>query len=240
MVGRWHRRRRARFRAVSPILATVLLIGITLAAGVILWSFRVQTPVPGIHVEYIAEGDQSEPAWGDPTDCTNQTIYAHCDNLPAFFLIFTSHTPSAIPLVDLNFRMVCNGTNLVNGSFAQMEVVPGSGSNPVNSSPTLGKCNTWKPSTNGAQSTFFNRLAYFQQIDAPSTVLHDGDIFVVYEHPLTTWCDRSNRCPDDDYHGAPPWCFTSFNACTIDITFTGYPTTLIASIPLLDIGTVGA
>ena len=36
----------------------------------------------------------------------------------------------------------------------------------------------------------------------------------------------------DDYHGAPPWCFLSMNACTIYLSYTGYPATVLAKIPV--------
>jgi len=36
----------------------------------------------------------------------------------------------------------------------------------------------------------------------------------------------------DDYHGAPPWCFWLPNACTIYITYTGTPATVLAEIPV--------
>jgi len=36
----------------------------------------------------------------------------------------------------------------------------------------------------------------------------------------------------DDYHGAPPWCFTSQGACTIYLTYTGTPETVLAAIPV--------
>jgi flagellin-like protein len=36
----------------------------------------------------------------------------------------------------------------------------------------------------------------------------------------------------DDYHGAPPWCFTTPGACTIFLTYNGTPTTLLAEIPV--------
>jgi len=235
----WRRHRPHGLRAVSPIIASVLLTGITIASGVVLWTFRVQTPQSGVTVEYVAEGDQSEPAWGDPTDCSNSTIYAACDSIPAFFIIFTTHAPENLLLSQLQFEIQCNKSSLVNGSFASMEVVPGSGANPGSGSPALGKCGSWKPSTNGNQATYFNRLAYFQQLVRGSKVLHDGDIFVVYEHPLATFCDRSGNCPDDDYHGAPPWCFKTPGACTILLRYTGSPSTLIAAIPMLEIGTSG-
>lgn len=36
----------------------------------------------------------------------------------------------------------------------------------------------------------------------------------------------------DDYHGAPPWCFRSVDACTIYLTYTGYPSAVLATIPV--------
>lgn len=225
-------------RAVSPIIAAILLTGITVAAGVILWQFRIQTPTPGVAIEYTVEGDQTEPAWGDPTDCSNTSIYANCDGIPAFFIVFTSHSPSQILLADLTFDLTCNGTSLLNGSFQNLEVIPGSGSNPGSGSPDLGKCGSWSPNPHGTSATYFNRLAYFQQIVPTSKVLHDGDIFVVYEHPLANFCDRNNNCPDDDYHGAPPWCFTDPAVnCQIFVTYTGTPPSLVATIPILKVGT---
>jgi len=237
MVHRWRRPRPRSGRGVTPIIAAILLTGITVAAGVVLWTFRIQTPTAGVQVEYVAEGDQTEPAWGDPTDCTNTSIYAACDGLPAFFIIFTAHSPTNILLTSLTFEIRCNHTSLLNGSFNSMEVIPGTGANPGSGAPALGKCGSWHPSASGTTATYFNRLAYFQQIVPGTKTLHDGDIFVVYEHPLANFCDRNHHCPDDDYHGAPPWCFTSPAAdCTIYITYTSSPASLVASIPILSIG----
>ncbi len=179
-----------------------------------------------------AIGDQSEPAWGDPTDCTNTTIYAQCNNLPAFFVVFTSHAPDSIPLTALSLELRCNSTSLVNGSFAALEVVPGSGSNPSGSAPALGHCGTWDPSPVGTGATKFNRLLYFQQINTGAKVLENGDEFVVYIHPSVNFCDRSGYCPDDDYHGAPPWCFTVPNACQLVLSYTQNPPSLIATISM--------
>lgn len=226
-------------RGVSPIIGVVLILGITVVAGTLLWAFRPPLPGTPISVEYVAVGDQSEPAWGDPTDCTNTSIYAVCNDLPAFFIVFTAHSPVNLPLADLSFDLRCNGTSLVNGTFASMEVVPGSGASPGSGAPKLGNCGSWSPSPVGTGATFFNRLLYFQQVQTGATILKNGDIFVVYLHPATDFCDRSGHCPDDDYHGAPPWCFTVPNACTIYISFTQSPPTLVATIPVADLaGTV--
>jgi len=231
-----HRRWRLRERtAISAIIGTVLMLGITVAAGTILWLYRPPLPPSPMTVQYVAIGSQTEPSWGDPTDCTNSTIYANCDLLPAFFIVFTSHSPENIPLKSLVFDFRCNGTSLVNGTFLAMEVVPGSGANPNAGSPQLGKCGTWTPSPNGNQATYFNRLTYFQQVSVGAPTLKNGDIYVVYIHPKADFCDTHKPtpyCPDDDFHGAPPWCFTVVGACTIFISYTGNPQQLIATIPV--------
>lgn len=230
---RW---RRARARAVSPIIATLFTVGLAVALGVILWTFKFALPAKPVAVEYTAQSGLTEPAWGDPTDCGGSTgINAHCDLLPAFAIVFTSHSPDLLLLSSLQFLMVCNGTSLLNGTFNQLEIIPGSGANPAAGAPALGKCGTWKPSTGGNQATYFNRLAYFQQVYPGSTIMHDGDQFVVYEHPSTVFCDSEGICPDDDYHGAPPWCFTIVGDCHIDISYVQTPATLIANIPMWEL-----
>jgi hypothetical protein len=236
MEPRWRGPRTRNRRGVTPIIASILLSGLTICAGVVLWTFQIHTPAVGAQVEYVAEGGQTSPAWGDPTDCTNTSIYATCDGLPSFFIIFTAHTPSDLLLSHLQFDMRCNKTSLVNGSFERMEVIPGTGANPGAGSPALGKCGNWTPSSSGSTATYFNRLAYFQQINVNARVLNNGDIFVVYEHPPSDFCDRNAHCPDDDYHGAPPWCFTVPGACTILLEYTGNPSAIVANIPMLEIG----
>ncbi|MCI4361562.1 MAG: hypothetical protein L3J91_07635, partial [Thermoplasmata archaeon] len=156
--ARWRHRPHA---AVAGNVATALLLGMTITLGALLWAYRPPLPPSPVSVQYVALGDESEPTWGDPTDCTNQTIYATCDTIPAFFVVFTSHSPTNIPLADLSVDMRCNGTSLVNGTLAAMEVVPGTGANPGANAPKLGNCGTWKPSSVGNTATYFNRLMYF-------------------------------------------------------------------------------
>ena len=229
---------RRRRRAISTTIAATLMVGMTIVVGVILWTFRPPIPASPPSLAYVGIGQQSEPAWGDPTDCTNTTIYATCNNLPAVFVVITAHAPSNMLLRDLYFEFRCNGTSLVNGSFQSMEVVPGSGANPGASSPKLGACGTWTPSSFGHTATYFNRLAYFQQARPGAPTLNDADQFVPYVHPAAAFCDKSNHCPDDDYHGAPPWCFTVPTACQILVTFGTNPSSLVATIPISQLAVV--
>jgi hypothetical protein len=230
--GRWRHKARV---GSSNNIAAVLLLAMTVAIGAVLWGYRPPLPPSPVVVQYIALGDESEPTWGDPTDCTNTTIYAQCDTIPAFFVVFTSHSPTNIPLYDLSVDMRCNGTSLVNGTLAAMEVVPGTGASPSSNSPKLGSCGTWTPSAVGTTATYFNRLMYFQQVTPGYPTLQNGDQLVVYVH-AANFKDRSGNSPDDDYHGAPPWCFTNTaSACTIIISYVASPPALVASVPFSEL-----
>jgi len=77
---------------------------------------------------------------------------------------------------------------------------------------------------------------YFQQLQSGQSVLLNGDQLVLYTHPHSGFADRTGHSPDDDYHGAPPWCFTNAGACTITIDYVGNPNTLVASIPVILLG----
>ncbi|HZY71002.1 MAG TPA: hypothetical protein VFF67_08525 [Thermoplasmata archaeon] len=224
-----HRRPR---RGVSNLIAVILISGMTLAAGALLFLFRFNLPAKPVTVEYTIQGDQGLPAWGDPTDCTNQTLNATCDTLPAVFVVFTSHSPDNIPLSALQLTFICNQTTLLQANFQSLEVVPGTGANPGASAPHIANCGTWNwGSGHGYSGTYFNRLLYFQQLKPTLPVLANGDQLVVYIHPPADFCDRNNHCPDDDYHGVPPWCFAVPGDCTIYLSYTQNPVTLIASIP---------
>jgi hypothetical protein len=130
--------------------------------------------------------------------------------------------------------MRCNGTSLVNGTLAAMEVVPGTGASPSSNSPKLGHCGTWSPSSYGTTATYFNRLMYFQQVTTGLKILENGDQLVVYVH-AADFKDTSKNYPDDDYHGAPPWCFASASSCSIVITYTANPPALVATIPFSEL-----
>jgi len=69
MAGRAHWRRRGR-RAVSEIVAAIILTGITITAGTVLWLYHFPTPPAVPTLYYVAQGGLTAPVWGDPTDCT--------------------------------------------------------------------------------------------------------------------------------------------------------------------------
>jgi flagellin-like protein len=311
--GRW---RHAPRRGVSNIIAVILLLGITVAAGAILWGFslHLQTAAPTITVTIRA--GTSNPVWGDPTDClpwfpawlnyntqvttvststtadyllsgstysinpktTWGTWWFHglsnisggtsgrtlsnqeCSSLapPGDFsgmnttqFIVSSHTPSALSLSNVGLLFLCNGTAFVNGSLASMTWYPGSSTGPAPNAPHLGKCGTFIPS--GSFSTLYNRFGIFVPLNENTSILQDGDTFVMYVHTSSPFdpdtaggnvnqgtgrdCGPGPDC--DDYHGAPPWCFTvpvtPTTGCTLDFYYIGTPSSLLFSIPLYNI-----
>jgi hypothetical protein len=257
---RWRRRRR---QGVSEIIGAIFLIALTLIAGVILWSFRIYTPpAPPIVGFQILTGG-SNPVWGDPTD-DGPNGYSLLNTSE---IVVSSHSPSNIPLADINLTFVCNGadggatqaeggnppyygtagyvgvtTILIQGNLASMTWYPGYGTYPT-SGPKLGYCANFDAGGygGGAFGTFFNRLGLFEPISVGVTTLENGDTFILYIHNGGWPLDYNAECGGsathgvadcDDYHGAPPWCFTSIGACTIYLTYTGTPSTLLATFPV--------
>ena len=132
---RWRRRSR---RGVSEIIGAILLIALTLVAGVILWTFRIYTPPPAPTISFDIHSGGSNPVWGDPTDCqpwgyslrsyplsgaANISTWrglwlAECNpphvsgNFSALntsAFIVSGISPADIPLSDVTLTFVCNG-----------------------------------------------------------------------------------------------------------------------------------
>ncbi len=61
--------RRRRQGGVANIIATILLVAITIVAGVFLWSFKFNTPTASPQITFSIRSGTSNPVWGDPTDC---------------------------------------------------------------------------------------------------------------------------------------------------------------------------
>ncbi|HEV2520286.1 MAG TPA: archaellin/type IV pilin N-terminal domain-containing protein [Thermoplasmata archaeon] len=224
---RWRRRARTH-SGVSGIIATILLVAITIVAVVVLAVFRPSLNQPPPRIDYLVKGGLSEQAWGDPTDCSNTTKFAHCNALPAIFVLINGYSPSYLALAHLNLIFVCNGTNLIDTTLLNLEVIPGSGASPPSGSPTIGNCGTWVwGSGHGSSGTFFNRLLYYQQFSAGAPGMAQGDVLVIYAHPPHDFQDYSGSsscnataCTDDDFHGAPLWCFNVVGACNVSLTYS--------------------
>jgi hypothetical protein len=207
-------------RGVTPIIATIFLLGLTVASGTVLWAFSPRLPSAPTSIEYEASGGVSVPAWGDGSDCKNVNGSQQCLTLPAITIVITSFSPSAIRLADLTFYLICNGSIYLQAPFPAMEWVPGSAGTPSANAPQLGHCGTYTP-----PKAAFNRLGFFQQIDPGATLLQPGDTIVVVAHTFTSF-------KDDDFHGAPTWCFTVLGACSILLAYGGPSPGIALNLPL--------
>jgi len=174
---------------------------------------------------YVIQGGVTEPAWGDGSDCQNVNGAQHCLTLPAFELILTSQSPVGISLSSLTFYLLCNGTVYLQAPLAAMEWVPGSTGILGGGVPQLGHCGSYVP-----PAAAFNRLAFFQQLSPGDPTLVSGDSIVIYTHTFTAF-------NDDDFHGAPAWCYTVANACLIELVYNGQPSAAVLQVPLLGIST---
>ena len=289
------RRPRGR-RAVSEVIATILLLAMTIVAGSILWTFHIYTPPTSPTTSFIYRSGGSNPVWGDPTDCQpigtwtyplaahydttwfnnwdqdcENTVTGNFSSLNTTQVIFNQLSTNSLPLSEVQMTFVCNGayapapyteskvTVLLNGSLASMTWLPGETSSPPANAPYLGYCGGFDMGDEAgvAFGSLFTRLGIFVPLTNTSTVLSNGDTFYLYIHnggyPLDYACIVSAQgwggdpliCPTgitggplldiDDYHGAPPWCFESIQACTIYFTYTGSPSTLLGEIPVYDL-----
>lgn len=243
---RWRRRRGS--RGVAPIIATILILAITIVVFTILFSFRFYTPPAPPSVTFLIHSGGSNPVWGDPTD-EQAGSYALMNTTE---IIVASASPINIPLSQVEFTFICNNessggneTVLVHGTLQDMTWFPGLSGNPPANAPTLGWCASFHAGGygGGAFGTAYNRLGLFVPISALNITLQAGDTFILYIHnggyPLDYDgggdCINGGAAPcldGDDYHGAPPWCFTNPGACTIYLTYTGIPSTILAEIPV--------
>ena len=199
------------------------MLALTVVCGTLLWTFRPAVPAGPAGIWYQVVGNQSEPAWGDGSDCTNVNGTQQCHTLPAFDVLFTQQTSGGLSLNLLHLDFLCNGTEYLSASLASIEWVPGTPSTPGGSAPQLGHCGTYTP-----PSAAFNRFAYFQQLAPGAPNLQPGDEIVVYAHTFTTF-------NDDDFHGAPPWCYSVPGACDIEISYSVPPASFETSISLYGI-----
>ncbi|HEV2317235.1 MAG TPA: archaellin/type IV pilin N-terminal domain-containing protein [Thermoplasmata archaeon] len=188
MVARVRRLRRPATRGVSPIIGGILLVGLTIVAGTVLWGFRVQFPSTPVQIWYETESPVPSEAYADGSDCHNVGSGANatqvCDGLTAIEIVVTSFQPSYLALSSLQLYFSCDGSTYLSGTLAAMEWNPGStgtiGGGPGSGVPSLGTCGSYVP-----PRAAFNRFMFFQAIDPGATGLQAGDRFVIFAEGFT-------------------------------------------------------
>jgi hypothetical protein len=120
---RW---RRARRPAVSTVIAAVLLLGITIVAGVLLWTLVLSPPPAPPKLYYTATSGLTYPVWGDPTDCSPLLPHA-----PSYYLGNGSGDPRWNTYMNAWWADCEAGTNGTYNSMNVTEIVFTQVSQPV-------------------------------------------------------------------------------------------------------------
>ena len=220
---------------MAPIIGTILLVAITVTAATLLYLLRPALPPVPVQISYLATTGSTEPTWGDGSDCSKVNGVETCWQLPVVDITITQEVPPTILISSLAFDFVCNGTLYLSAPLATMEWVPTVTGSPEANAPQLGHCGSYTP-----PKAAFNRLAFFFQLDPGSDVLHSGDTLVVFLHSF-----QPPNCPnpkygsngsiiacDDDFHGAPSWCYSVPGSCSIELFYAGQNTDLAMVVPL--------
>ncbi len=237
--------RRPRPRGVSNIIAVMLLVAMTVIAAAVLFAFKPPIPTAPSTIYYTVENGVTAPTWGDLTDCANIDDPSTCAQQPAVDIIFTTQSPSTMPLSSIEFYFICNGTVYFQASLPNMLYVPttnhAANFNCVGaSSNCLGVCGDYNPAKVFGTDIPFSRLGFFWPLNANETYLTDGDSIVMYIHSDKVPEDVNNPKPGDpdDYHGMPSWCFPAAGAvnspsnCEIELVYEGPPQAVVLTIPV--------
>lgn len=200
-----------------------MLVAITVVTVTILFSFRPSLPNSPISFQLFASESGDQPAWGDGSDCKNVNGVQTCLTLPTIVIDFLN--PPAVQTSQVLMVFDCNGSVYLSATLADMAWVPGSTSTVGGTGPQLSHCGTYTP-----PKAAWNRFAFFDQLDPGSTVLHPGDTLVVYAHTFSSFVD-------DDFHGAPVWCYTVQGACSVNFYYLGFPQGLAATLSLFGLYT---
>lgn len=251
---RWRSRRRGR-RGVSPVIATVLLISLTMVLlGALYYFIKVPLPPPAPYVGFTTEWNNTQVMLIGQGDNAPGTKGGQCPVIDAAsgyracfvngMVTIVSQVQSPAPLISLiKVELVCNGTVQISAPLTSINVsnvfaASGGGTPPTPTVPVCGGHLTpnYKNGnlncfgTVGAGVPLYD-LVYYNQTNPRSPVIQAGDTFTTYlgGYCISTSIDGS---VGDDYYGPPAWCNTIPGACAISLYYTGNPSTFIGSWPL--------
>lgn len=237
-------RRPRNSRGVSNIIAVILLVAMTVVLAAVLFAFKPPVPQATSSIYYTVDTGTTAPTWGDLTDCANVNDPSTCAQQPAVDIIFTTQSPGTMPVSELEFIFLCNGTVYFDSTLPNMLYIPttnhAANFNCVEPGGNcLQTCGKYNPAAVFGYDIPFSRLGFFWQLNPNATYLSDGDSIVLYIHSTTAPHDVGSTNPDtDDYHGIPAWCFATPgtlnppNLCSVELVYTGQPQSVVVTIPV--------
>ncbi|MDE1822655.1 MAG: hypothetical protein KGI98_17600 [Euryarchaeota archaeon] len=239
-----------RKRGVTPIIATVLLLSLTMVLVSVLY-YAVKVPMPpqapyvgfslqwnSTQLELIGQGDNAPGSGGQCPKSTGYVCYVR--GMDAV----VSEVGTPAPLISLiQVELACNSTIKLSASLASINytntLAASKGGTPP--TPTIPVCGghltpNYKNGNLNCFGTVGNtvplyNLVYYKPINSKAPFIEAGDQFIAYTGGfcISTSIDGSIG---DDYYGPPPWCNTIPGACVIQLWYTGNPAAFIGSIPL--------
>lgn len=245
-------------RGVSPVIASVLLISLTMVLVATLY-FLVRTPLPpqapyvgfdtqnnATLVELIGSGTLKPGGSGCPATTGNT-----CFIRGSTFTISQTSSPSPpISLIVVDYK--CNGSLVLSAPLSAItasNALAGGASSTTNGGIcglhstanycTAGTTGTPAQCIAGGMNCFgaagpgqpLYNVLYYTPITSTQTSLQAGDTFTVY---LGGDCisPSIDPFPGSLLFGPPPWCNVDPGACTITLLYNGSPQTVVGSFSL--------
>jgi hypothetical protein len=229
------RHRTGHSRGVTPILATILLVGLTVVTATVLYAFQPRYPGVPLQVTYY-EGYNEVPitVYGeDNGPGSNQCpAPAHiCTMNGSTVTVTTIESSHPIPYSQIQVVFLCAGINVLSGFLSSiMDPTNNTGQgNSINDAPS---CPTpANPPTcinKPAVGVALIRLVYFVPLSAKETTLTPGDTFYLYGFSCHVNVDST---AGDDAYGPPSICAT-IGKCNLIVYVNGEVSGPLLSIPI--------
>lgn len=225
-------------RGVSPVIATVLLLSITIVLLGLLYAFiRLPLSPAPPNLTYASNYNQ-----------TSVTVYQEGNNPPSLNCPGASGTcvipgetfvvstlSGSVPYSFVQVQFFCNGVLTQSGALTSImnpATSPGPGASASHSSLCPGQsgtsavCQNWPAAW---ASLGLIDLVYFEPLKSGSSSFGAGDTFYVYSSVCNLKIGSGGT---GEYYGPPTECITGVAKCYIQLLYTGNPNAIIGTFQL--------
>jgi flagellin-like protein len=230
-------RRALRRRGVSPVIATILLLAITIVLVVVLYELIALPLAPSPpSVQLLSNYNSTNiVVYGEG----NSPVSLNCPG-PSGTCVVPGETftiqglTRSVPVSLVQVEFLCDGSVANSGSLTSISnpsTAPSVGAGHASSSlcpnqPTGGpSCINYPAWVDAA----FVNLVYYLPRTTGQTTLQAGDQFVVYGSVCQT---RIGSAGGGFYYGPPPECVSGLVACSIQLIYTGQSGGVLANLQL--------
>lgn len=226
--------RRQGARGITPILATLFLVAITVVAASVLYAFQPRYPPAPLHVTYYEGYDNTQiTVYGEDNGPGSHQCPAPsyiCTMNGSTVTITTIESAHGIPYSAIQVVFDCAGVNVLSGPLTSiMDPLNNTGQGQtVNGAPTCGPPPSNSCLNKNAVGVALIRLAYFIPLSPKETILTPGDTFYIYGYSCNVHVDSTSG---DDSYGPPSICGTP-GECLLYIYTQGEVSGPLLTIPI--------